>query len=127
MADSRAPTTDFDARVRRTCVPIYAVAIASTWLSANLPLGLPAINQRALNIISLPALLSLAAVWYFPWHRFHRLLFLIMTASGAALVALAVAFSGGWRSPLAIFYLLAVLFNAAYYPRRLALLLDYGV
>src|SRR5207244_5399930 len=38
-----------------------------------------------------------------------------------------VAFSGGWHSPLAIFYPLVVLFNSAYYNRRLALALDVGV
>src|SRR4051812_40301530 len=105
MTDAIELTTDFDTRVRRMSVPIYAVAIAGTLLVANLPLDLPAIDlmfnlpashRQALNVITLPALLSLVAVWFFPWHRFHRLLFLIMTASGTALVALAVAFSGGW-------------------------------
>jgi diguanylate cyclase (GGDEF)-like protein len=136
MIDSVTPTPDFDTRVRRTCVPIYAVAIASTLLVANLPFNLPAIdlllnlsdtNRWALNLITLPALLSLVAVWFFPWHRFHRLLFLTMTVSGTILVALAVAFSGGWHSTLRVFYVLVILFNAAYYPRRLALLLDYGI
>lgn len=131
-----SPTIDFDTRVRRTCVPIYAVAIVSTLLVANVPIRKPAIDfmlnfaiadRRALNVITLPALLSLVAVWFFPWHRFHRLLFLVMTVSGTVLVALAVAFSGGWHSPLRAFYVLVILFNAAYYQRRFAFVLDCGI
>jgi diguanylate cyclase (GGDEF)-like protein len=136
MIARATPTIDFDTRVRRTCVPIYAVAIASTLLVTNLPIQLPAIDlmlnlsvteRHALNLIILSALLSLVAVWFFPWHRFHRLFFLTMTVSGTTLVALAVAFSGGWHSPLALFYVLVILFNVAYYPRRLAFLLDCGI
>lgn len=118
---------DFDARMRRISMLLYGVAIISIWLLANLPLGDPAIQRRPLNLVALFACVSLLAVWCFPWQRFHRNLFLMMTFSALTLVAIAVAASGGWRSPLSLLYLFAVLFNSAYYARALALLLDGGV
>ncbi len=127
MHPHSAASSDFDARVRRISVLIYAVAIVNTWLVANLPLGIPALDRRTLNLLTLPALLSLIAVLYVPWQRFHRHLFLVMTFSALMLIALAVRASGGWQSPLALFYLLIVLFNAAYYARSLALVLDGAV
>jgi len=118
------PALDFDTRIRRIAVILYGVAIASVWLYANLPLHLPDLHRRALNLVTVPALLSLIVVWFFPWERFHRNLFLAITGSALTLIALAIAASGGWRSPLVIVYPLVIVFNAAYYPRRLASLLD---
>jgi len=118
------PVLDFDSRIRRIATLLYSVAIGSTWLYANLPSHLGTVNRLALNLITVPALISLVAVWFFPWERFHRLAFLVMTGSALILIALAVAVSGGWRSPLVSFYFLVVVFNAAYYPRRLASALD---
>ncbi len=124
---SNADTSDFDARVRRISMLLYAAAIISLVLLANLPLGIATIHRRSLNIVTLLGFLSLIVVWYFPWQRFHRDLFLIMTFSALVFVAIAVGASGGWQSPLVLFYLFAVLFNAAYYERSLALVLDGGV
>jgi len=119
-----APVLDFDTRIRRIAVILYGVAIASVWLYANLPLHLPDLHRRALNLVTVPALLSLIMVWFFPWQRFHRNLFLTITGSALTLIALAIAASGGWRSPLVVVYPLIIVFNAAYYPRRVAFLLD---
>jgi len=118
------PALDFDTRIRRIAVILYGVAIASVWLYANLPLHRPDLHRRALNLVTVPALLSLIVVWFFPWQRFHRNLFLTITGSALTLIALAIAASGGWRSPLVVVYPLVIVFNAAYYPRRLASLLD---
>jgi len=119
-----APVLDFDTRIRRIAVILYGVAIASVWLYANLPLHLPDLHRRALNLVTVPALLSLIVVWFFPWQRFHRNLFLTITGSALTLIAIAIAASGGWRSPLVVVYPLIIVFNAAYYPRRAAFLLD---
>jgi len=119
-----APVLDFDTRIRRIAVILYGVAIASVWLYANLPLHLPDLHRRALNLVTVPALLSLIVVWFFPWQRFHRNLFLTITGSAVTLIALAIAASGGWRSPLVVVYPLVIVFSAAYYPRRVAFLLD---
>ena len=124
MDMSRSTPSDVDARMRRITVLLYGVAIISIWLLANLPLGDSTIQRRPLNLVILCACLSLVAVWYFPWQRFHRNLFLTMTFSALTLVAIAVGASGGWRSPLSLLYLFAVLFNSAYYTRALALLTD---
>ncbi len=124
MSVASAPVLDFDARIRRIAALLYGVAIGSTWLYANLPLHLATVHRLALNLITVPAFVSLVAVWFFPWQRFHRLLFLAMTGSALLLITLAVAASGGWSSPLVLFYFLVVIFNTAYYPRRLAAALD---
>lgn len=124
MHSLHASANSFDIRIRRLAVVIYAVGIAFTCLLANLPLHLPDVHRRALNLITLPALASLIAIWFFPWHRFHRLLFLTITSSAITLISLAIAASGGWQSPLVDFYFLVVVFSAAYYPRPVALLAD---
>ncbi len=124
MHPASPSTAYFDHRLRRVAVLLHAVAIGSVWLYANLPLHFPAVDARVLNLITLPALGSLIAVWRFPWRRFHRNLFLAVTGSALTLIALAVAVSDGWHSPLILVYPLVVLFNAAYYPRWLAFLLD---
>ncbi len=124
MSIASDPALDFDTRIRRIAVILYGVAIASVWLYANLPLHLPDLHRRALSLVTVPALLSLIVVWFFPWQRFHRNLFLTITGSALTLIALAIAASGGWRSPLVVVYPLVIVFNAAYYPRRLASLLD---
>lgn len=124
MSIASDPALDFDTRIRRIAVILYGVAIASVWLYANLPLHRPDLHRRALNLVTVPALLSLIVVWFFPWQRFHRNLFLTITGSALTLIALAIAASGGWRSPLVVVYPLVIVFNAAYYPRRLASLLD---
>ena len=110
--------------MRRITVLLYGVATISVWLFANLPLGDPTIKRGPLDLVALCGCISLIVVWFFPWHRFHRNLFLTMTFSALTLVAIAVGASGGWRSPLSLLYLFAVLFNSAYYTRTLALLAD---
>src|SRR5215212_11360398 len=62
------------------------------------------------------------SVWFFPWHRFVRNALLIPVSAALALITLAVYFSGGWQSPLAVFYLFVVVFCASYFPTGAATL-----
>jgi diguanylate cyclase (GGDEF)-like protein len=61
-------------------------------------------------------------VWLFPWHRFGRNVVLVPVSAGLALVTLAVYFSGGWHSPLSVFYLFVVVFCVGYFSAGVAAL-----
>ncbi len=91
-------------------------------LVANLgPAGLGyALNRAALNLVVAAAGLSILAVLFFPWRRYDRNLFVVASLSGMCLIALAVYFSGGWKSPFFPFYFFVVVFAAIYYSPRVA-------
>ena len=55
------------------------------------------------------------SVWAFPWGRFERHVLLVPASAALGLITLAVYFSGGWQSPLSIFYLFVVAFCAIYF------------
>jgi len=114
----------FDDRIRRWASVLYAMALLSTALLANLPLGFPTVHRVALNGVILAAAGALLVIWRFPWRRFHRNYFLLVSFPTLLLVALGVAVSGGWGSLLHTFYFPAIVFNASYYRRRLAFALD---
>jgi len=127
--DALAPlaSASLDQQLRHLCVFLYAVALGTTALLTNLPIHTIDFDQRTLNLLILPATLALGAVWRFPWGRFPRDAFLVITFATILLITLGVRFSGGWDSPLQAFSFLAIVFNAAYYPRRLAVVLDGGI
>ncbi|CAN5685240.1 hypothetical protein BH18ACT11_BH18ACT11_19840 [soil metagenome] len=62
------------------------------------------------------------SVWLFPWRRFERHVLLVPVSAALALITLAVYFSGGWQSPLSIFYLFVVAFCAIYFTSGVAAL-----
>src|SRR5919107_4780144 len=62
------------------------------------------------------------SVWFFPWHRFGRNVLLIPVSAAIVLITLAVYFSGGWQSPLSVFYLFVVVFCASYFSTGVATL-----
>jgi diguanylate cyclase (GGDEF)-like protein len=83
---------------------------------------LPDTDLRALDRIVLAGGLLVLTLWLFPWHRFGRNVLLIPVSACLALTTFAVYFSGGWRSPLSVLYLLVVVFCAGYFSAGLAAL-----
>ncbi len=62
------------------------------------------------------------SVWFFPWGRFERHVLLVPASTALGLITLAVYFSGGWQSPLSVFYLFVVAFCAIYFSSGVAAL-----
>src|SRR5215210_8265283 len=79
-------------------------------------------DARALDRIVFAGGVLVLTLWIFPWHRFGRNVLLIPVSACLALIAFAVYFSGGWRSPLSVLYLLVVVFCAGYFSAGLAAL-----
>ncbi len=115
-----SPSDRFDHRLRQASLILYAVATALVLVVANVPGWNDRFNRVGLNVLSLCGLLCLLAVKRFPWHRFHRNLFLIMTVSSAGIVALVVYYTGRSTSPFNAYYFLMVIFCALYYTRAIA-------
>ncbi|MBA2362962.1 MAG: diguanylate cyclase [Chloroflexia bacterium] len=110
----------FDHRLRQASLILYAVSTLLVIVAANVPGWNDRFERMSLNVLSLSGLLCLLAVKRFPWHRFHRNLFLIMTVSSAGIVALVVHFTGGSKSPFNAYFFLMVIFCALYYTRAIA-------
>lgn len=83
---------------------------------------LPEKNTLALDRVVFAGAVLVLSVWFFPWHRFARNFLLIPVSAALALITLAVYFSGGWQSPLSVFYLFVVVFCAAYFSTGVATL-----
>lgn len=77
---------------------------------------------RALDRTVFAGGILVGSVWFFPWHRFGRNVLLVPAFTGLALITLAVYFSGGWQSPLSVFYLFVVVFFASYFSTEVAAL-----
>jgi diguanylate cyclase (GGDEF)-like protein len=85
-------------------------------------LRLPDADVQALDRTVLAGGVLVLTLWIFPWHRFGRNVLLIPVSACLALTTFAVYFSGGWRSPLSVLYLLVVVFCAGYFSAGLAAL-----
>ena len=79
-------------------------------------------DVQALDRTVLAGGVLVLTLWLFPWHRFGRNVLLIPVSACLALTTLAVYFSGGWHSPLAVLYLLIVVFCAGYFSAGIAAL-----
>ena len=120
---SSESTLRLDSHLRKVLVVLYVAGMWVVLLAANIRLvQLPDADRLALNWLVLLTGLLVAGATLFPWHRFDRNLLLVPALVGINLIALAVYFSGGWSSPLSIFYLFAVVFCAIYFTSRLAAL-----
>ena len=75
---------------------------------------------RALDRVVFAGGVLVLSVWSFPWHRFGRSALLIPICAALALITLAVYFSGGWGSPLSVFYVFVVVFCAGYFSTGVA-------
>ena len=83
---------------------------------------LPDEDLRALDRVVFAGGVLVWSVWFFPWHRFGRNVLLIPVSAALALITLAVYFSGGWQSPLSVFYVFVVVFCASYFSTGVAAL-----
>src|ERR671920_149640 len=83
---------------------------------------LPAEDTLALDRVVVAGGVLVWSAWYFPWHRFARNVLLIPVSAAIVLITLAVYFSGGWQSPLSVFYLFVVVFCASYFSTGVATL-----
>jgi diguanylate cyclase (GGDEF)-like protein len=124
---SRSPTVavgpHFGARSKTLATLLYVVGALATMLFVHGRwFQLPEANVGALDRTVLAGGFLVFSLWLFPWHRFGRSVLLIPVSACLALTALAVYFSGGWRSPLAMFYLLVVVFCAGYFSAGVAAL-----
>ncbi len=121
--DAPAPRAEAEAgvdrRLRRIAAAFYLVAGAVGLLVANSPLG-QGYQRAALNALAPLALLSVAAIWFLPWERYRRDLFVAANLSSLVLNALLVVWGGGWASPFVGCSFFATVFAALYYRRRLA-------
>ena len=124
---SRSPTVavgpHFGARSKTLATLLYVVGALATMLFVHGRwFQLPEANVEALDRTVLAGGFLVFSLWLLPWHRFGRSVLLIPVSACLALTALAVYFSGGWRSPLAMFYLLVVVFCAGYFSAGVAAL-----
>ncbi|HET8628398.1 MAG TPA: EAL domain-containing protein [Thermomicrobiales bacterium] len=115
-----------DHHLRRSSAILYAVGLAVGLFVNNTPLG-RGFNRLGINLLAVCALLSILAVWYVPWRRYHRDCFALVTGSAIAIVAVLVPWSGGWQSPFTAYYFFIVVFAALYYRPPLALALGLAV
>ena len=79
-------------------------------------------DVRALDRVVIAGGVLVGSIWYFPWHRFGSNVLLVPVSAALALITLAVYFSGGWQSPLSVFYLFVVVFCASYFSAGVAAL-----
>ncbi len=113
---------DFDDRLRRISVALFAAGMVVVLLFANTGLvrtGYP-MERAGLNWVVVAAGISIVGILLFPWRRYPRNLFIVAVLEGMCLIALAIYFSGGWRSPFFPFYFYVVVFAAIYHPPRVA-------
>jgi diguanylate cyclase (GGDEF)-like protein len=113
----------FSTRSKTLATLLYVVGALATLLFVHGGwFRLPEADVQALDRIVFAGAVLVLTLWSFPWHRFGRNVLLIPVSACLALTAFAVYFSGGWRSPLSVLYLLVVVFCAGYFSAGLATL-----
>ncbi len=122
---SRLP--EFDQRLRRASILLYGLATVVSLVVVNVPQLGQGEHRAEVNAMSVLGIASLLAVWRFPWHRYHRNLFLTMSVTAALITALLVYLTGGAASPFDAYWFLIVFFASLYYQRKLAMLVAVGV
>lgn len=114
----------FDENLRRISTALFAAGMVVILLVANAGVVEPErVEQAALNWVVVVAGISIAGILLFPWRRYNRNLFVIVSLSGMCIIAIAIYFSGGWESPFFPFYFFVVVFVTLYYAPQIALLL----
>jgi diguanylate cyclase (GGDEF)-like protein len=122
---SRSPAVAprLDIRLKTLTTLLYAVGAVAVLLVVHGEwFRLPEANVAALDRVVFAGGVLVCSVWLFPWHRFGRNVVLVPVSAGLALVTLAVYFSGGWHSPLSVFYLFVVVFCVGYFSAGVAAL-----
>src|SRR5829696_9354013 len=120
---SAAAASRFGIRLKTLATMLYMVGALALLLFIHRGwFELSPEEMRALDRVVLAGGVLVCSVWFFPWHRFGRNTLLIPVAAALALITLAVYFSGGWGSPLSVFYLFVVVFCASYFSTGVATL-----
>jgi diguanylate cyclase (GGDEF)-like protein len=122
---SRSPALapHFDVRLKAVTTLLYVVGALAVLLTVHGEwFQFPEANVAALDRVVLAGGVLVCSVWLFPWHRFGRNVLLVPVSAGLALMTLSVYFSGGWQSPLSIFYLFVVVFCTGYFSAVIAAL-----
>jgi diguanylate cyclase (GGDEF)-like protein len=120
---SDAVSSRFGIRLKTLGALLYVVcAVAMLLLIHGGWFELPDEDLRALDRVVFAGGVLVWSVWFFPWHRFGRNVLLIPVSAALALITLAVYFSGGWQSPLWVFYVFVVVFCASYFSTGVAAL-----
>jgi len=113
----------FRTRLKTLATLLYVVGALATLLFVHGGwFQLPDANINALDRTVFAGGVLVVSLWLFPWHRFGRNVLLVPVSACLALTTLAVYFSGGWRSPLSVLYLLVVVFCAGYFSAGVATL-----
>lgn len=117
--DSLAPP---DVLVRRSAVLLYAIGIVFSQIAAHIGV-LPVENIRLFELLGLLALGATFVTWRFTEHRLDHTFLVGTSVTGTLLIAGAVGLSGGSESPLWLYYLFPIIFNAIILRVRVTMLL----
>jgi diguanylate cyclase (GGDEF)-like protein len=113
----------FSTRLKTLATLLYVVGALATILFVHGGwFQLSEVDARALDRTVFAGGVLVVSLWLFPWHRFGRNVLLVPVSACLALTTVAVYFSGGWRSPLSVLYLLVVVFCAGYFSAGVAAL-----
>ena len=120
---SAAVSSRFGTRLKMLGALLYVVgALAMLLFIHGGWLELPVEDVLALDRVVFAGGVLVLSSWSFPWNRFGRNVLLVPVSAALALITLAVYFSGGWQSPLSVFYLFVVVFCAGSFSTRVAVL-----
>jgi diguanylate cyclase (GGDEF)-like protein len=120
---SAAVSSRFGVRLKTLGALLYvAGAVAMLLLVHGGWFELPDEDALGLDRVVFAGGVLVLSLWFFPWHRFGRNVLLIPVSAALALITLAVYFSGGWVSPLSVFYVFVVVFCASYFSTGVAAL-----
>ena len=124
-ADAQSGAVDaaaeMDHRLRRLSTIFWVVGTLLALAATNTGGGRD-YDRLAINAVFIPgAILAMVSVWYVPWRRYHRNLFVLTIVVALVILPLMVAWSGGWDSPFLPCCFFILVFAALYFPRRLAL------
>jgi diguanylate cyclase (GGDEF)-like protein len=114
LSSTLASSSSFNLRTVSTLLYVVAAAamllfIHSGWFEFTSD------EVGGLDRVVFAGAVLVGSVWFFPWVRFDRHVWLVPVAAALGLITLAVYFSGGWQSPLSNFYLFVVAFCAIYF------------
>lgn len=121
MPPHRDNDNPFDQRMRRVVLIPYLVGVCLILLLSNIPAWNGTVHRLGANVMALLGLAASYFQWRFPWHRYPRNLFLIITFGATALIA-ALVYLGGGEGPFDEYFFLVVVFAPLLYTSRISLL-----
>lgn len=107
-----------DILVRRFAILLYSVGIITSQVAAHVG-ALPVDNIRLFEFLGLVALGATTLTWQLTEKHFNTAILVMTSLTGTVLVACAVALSGGSDSPLWVYYLFPLIFNAFFFQNEI--------